>query len=45
MGRITKVAMQHVVYRPPILSVPQVGEEFKIDEEELYSVRADVIIK
>ena len=34
-----KVAMQHVVYRPPILSVPQVGEEFKIDEEGY--VRAD----
>ena len=31
--------MQHVVYRPPILSVPQVGEEFKIDEEGY--VRAD----
>ena len=34
-----KVTMQHVVYRPPILSVPQVGEEFKIDEEGY--VRAD----
>lgn len=34
-----KVILQYVVYRPPVLSVPQVGEEFKVDEEGY--VRAD----
>ena len=35
------VALQYVVYRPPILSVPQIGEEFKIDEEGYVRANSD----
>lgn len=34
-----KLSFQYVVYQPPILSIPQIGEEFKVDSEGY--VRAD----
>lgn len=34
-----KVSFQYVVYQPPILSAPQIGEDFKVDDEGY--VRAD----